>query len=60
MVKIDFYKIKKTGKVAIFNAIAIEKGVIAFLKEKKLVDKLNFEIHFFKCQIQNTIKTHNF
>jgi hypothetical protein len=34
MAKIDFYKVYKEEKVAIFNAIATEKGMTPFAVEK--------------------------
>ncbi|MBS1666716.1 MAG: nucleotidyl transferase AbiEii/AbiGii toxin family protein [Bacteroidetes bacterium] len=46
MVKIDFYKIDKAEKVAIFNAIATEKGMTPFAVEKDWWVSRTLEIIF--------------
>ena len=45
MAKIDFYKIDKTEKAAIFNEIATKKGMKPFAVEKRLVGKSHFGNH---------------
>ena len=46
MTKIDFYKVDKTDKVAIFNAIASEKGMTPFAVEKDWWVSLTLNIIF--------------
>lgn len=46
MAKIDFYKIEKTEKIAIFQAIAAQKGMTPFAVEKDWWVSRTLEIIF--------------